>query len=331
MNQVILAHEADEASYRPALTIGTAGRGYTNAAAVYLASLGSSESQRVMASYLSIVARAVSSRSKTIKATSFLDFPWGVMRRADVVGIVSMLKDGNRSPATINTYLYGLKGVAREAWALGQISSDDHQHIQSLKPVRGSRLSKGRVLSQADIDALLQTCQADRSEIGVRDYAMMQILLGVGLRRAEIVSLDLANLAPSSGKIRVLGKGNKEREAYLPSVGWRALNYWIDQVRGAEPGPLFCRIRKGGDVQGTRLSAQSVLHILQNRCTEAGIEHVAPHDLRRTYATMLIEDGNDLVTVRNSMGHASVSTTERYIRPDEEAFRRASERLGQRL
>jgi len=301
-----------------------------NAASVYLSSLGSKESRRVMASYLSIIARMVAEISD-IKATSYLDFPWGILRKAQVTAIVAMLNESGRSPATVNTYLHALKGTAREAWALKQMDSEEFQHIKSVKTVRGSRLPAGRVLSNEDINELLNTTESDRSEAGVRDYAMLLLLLSAGLRRTEVVDLDCSSVDFKDLAIKVKGKGNKERIAFIDHATADALKYWIDQVRGEENGPLFCRIRKGGDVQRTRLSSQSVLYILQKRCLEVGIELATPHDLRRTFATMMIDDGEDLITVRDSMGHASVETTQRYIRLNHDKRRKASAKLGQRL
>lgn len=301
-----------------------------NAASVYIASLDSRESQRVMSSYLSVVARYIGSVHKQ-PVSSFLELNWGVLRRAEITTIMAKLKESGRMPATINTYMYALKGVAREAWALKQMDVDDFQHIMAIRPVRGSRLGKGRPLPDEEMTELLMTCEADRSEIGVRDHAMIQVLLGAGLRRTELVTLDLEHINLKTGVLHAIGKGNKERQAHLPGNALKAVKYWVSQVRGEDEGPLFCRIRKGGDVTGERLSSQSVWFILEKRCLEAGIPVSKPHDLRRTFASLMLETGSDLVTVRDAMGHASVETTQRYIIKDDEDMRHASERINSKL
>lgn len=303
-----------------------------NPASVYLASLGSNESRRVMSSYLSIMARMAAGLTKHRDMVStYHDYPWGTLRRAHITAIVGLLNESGRSPATVNTYLHALKGVAREAWALNQMTSDENAHIERIKPVRGSRLSPGRVLTSEDMRSLLNTTQADRSEIGVRDYAMLLLLLSAGLRRTEIVTLNCSSINLGAHKIHILGKGNKERIAYIDDNCAIALKYWMEQVLVDDSGSLFCRIRKGGNMTGERLTAQSVLYILQKRCAKAGIGKASPHDLRRTYATMMIEDGEDLITIRDSMGHASVETTQRYICLNDDKRRKASSRLGKRI
>lgn len=323
---VVLASEWQVATFDQSQTKGRP----VNAASVYLASLDSRESQRVMASCLSVIARYIGTRIEQ-PITSFHQVDWGALRREEITAILAMLKTSGRMASTVNRYMYALKGVAREAWALRQMDIEDYQHIRSIKSMRGSRLGNGRPLTDDDLKDLLLTCAADRSEIGVRDHAMMQVLVGAGLRRAELVGLELSHLDEDRGVLYAIGKGNKERQAYLPDNALRAVKYWISQVRGNDSGPLFCRIRKGGDVTGERLSSQSVWYILEKRCLEAGIPVSKPHDLRRTFATNMLETGSDIITVRDAMGHSSVVTTQAYIIKDDSDRRLASERINHKL
>ncbi|MFC6674014.1 tyrosine-type recombinase/integrase [Marinobacterium aestuariivivens] len=238
-----------------------------------------------------------------------------------------MLQDADRAPATINTYLSALKGVALEAWTLKQIDTDAYQHIRQIKNVRGSRLSKGRALAPEEIRQLFFTCESDSSAIGVRDAAIFGILLGCGLRRTEVVDLDYSSYDPRERSLKVIGKGNKERIAYLPDGAYRRLELWVEDVRGDIPGPLFIRIRRFDDLTYTRLSSQAIYHILETRRVEAGIEKCAPHDFRRTFASSMLENGEDLITVKDAMGHASLTTTQKYDHRGNERLRAASKRL----
>ncbi|BCU50990.1 site-specific tyrosine recombinase XerD [Citrobacter amalonaticus] len=290
-------------------------------ARAYLLSLNSPRSRQTMASFLGIVARMLG-------ASSADTCSWGSLRRHHVMGITELLRDTGRATATVNTYLAALKGVAKEAWMLRLMDVESFQHIRAVRNLRGSRLSRGRALPAHDIQQLFAACEADRSSLGVRDAAILGVLLGCGLRRSEAVYLRLSDVVTYERALRVLGKGNKERLAYMPDGTWQRLQLWIDQVRGENPGPLFTRIRRFDTLTNDRLTDQAVYHILQVRRGQAGIPQCAPHDLRRTFATALLDNGEDLITVKDAMGHASVTTTQNYDRRGDERLRTARDRLS---
>lgn len=124
--------------------------------------------------------------------------------------------------------------------------------------------------------------------------------------------------------LKVLGKGNKERLAYVPDGAWQWLHVWVDQVRGEAPGPLFQRIRRHDVVTESRLTDQAAYHILQVRQGQAGLEK---YDLRRTFATALLDNGEDLIAVKDPMGYASVTTIQKYDHRGEERLRRVRDGL----
>ncbi len=124
------------------------------------------------------------------------------------------------------------------------------------------------------------------------------------------------------------GKGRKPRQLTLPPSALPALEDWI-QVRGSEPGPLFCPVLKSGrllreGVQLARLSPGGAWRICRERGLQAQIRAPAPHDLRRTWIGDLLDLGVDLATVQKMAGHASASTTGRYDRRDRGVQRRAA-------
>lgn len=292
-----------------------------NPAVAYLVSLGSKRSRQTMSSFLNIVARML----------GFEDLRscvWREMRRHHVQAVLEMLNEADKAPATINTYLAALKGVALEAWTLKQIDTDTYQHIRRVRSVRGSRLPRGRALGRDEIQRLLLVCEREPNQArGVRDAAILGVLIGCGLRRSETVALDLEHLISRDKALRVLGKGNRERMAYVPNAAWERLQRWVGGVRGSEDGPLFTRIRRFDDLTGQRLTDQAIYHILERRRIEAGVEAFAPHDLRRTFASAILDQGEDIVTVKDAMGHASVLTTQRYDRRGDERLKQASRRL----
>ena len=170
-------------------------------ARAYLLSLNSHRSRQTMASFLGIVAGMLG-------ATSLESCSWGSLRRHHVMAVTELLRDTGRATATVNTYLSALKGVAKEAWMLKLMDVESFQHIRAVRNLRGSRLPRGRALPPEEIRALFGACEADDSSIGVRDAAMLAVILGCGLRRSEAVGLDLSDVVTHERALRVLGKGN---------------------------------------------------------------------------------------------------------------------------
>lgn len=292
-----------------------------NPAIAYLMSLGSKKSRQTMGSFLDVVAKMVGFRG-------IYDFDWGSMRRHHVLAVIDMLRESEKAPATINTYLSALKGVALESWILKLIDTDSYQHIKQIKSVKGSRLTKGRALDKEEISLLFLACDRDKTATGVRDAAILSVLLGCGLRRAEAVTLDFSDYNVREGYLKVVGKGNKERKAFLPPVTRNRLNEWIESYRGDVTGPLFTRIRRYKDLVYKELSSQAIYYILEERRLQAGLEKFAPHDLRRTFASLMLTNGEDLITVKDAMGHSSLATTQKYDRRGDERLKDASERLN---
>lgn len=291
-----------------------------NPALIYLRSLGSLASQRTMYSFLNIVA-------KMVGQSGIIDFGWGQLRRHHIHALIGLLRESNRAPATINTYLSALKGVALEAWTLGQMDTDSFQHIKMVKSVKGFRLPKGRNLGVLEIRALFSVCDQDQGQKGIRDAAILAVLIGCGLRRSEIVSINYEQVNLAEKTIRVLGKGNKERLAFLPRQTYERLVTYIDKVRGTLPGPLFLRIRRHDSLTSNRLSDQAIYHILDELRIKADVKEFAPHDLRRSFATMMLENGEDIITVKDAMGHSSVLTTQKYDRRSDSRLRKAADSI----
>lgn len=281
-----------------------------NPAFLYLAELGSREGRRTMRSKLGRVARIFGAAS--IEACR-----WEKMRPQDVHAVLLTLENENLSASTINNYLAALKGVAVQAWKEGLMTSETLQRIRAVKSRRSVRLPKGRCLSMEESGKLLACHRGTAPVVDVRDRAVLSLMLGCGLRRAELCALKLEDLNREEKSLSLIGKGNKERTVFMPDAAFDYLNDWLT-YRGDGPGPLFTRIYRGGRIMPEKpLSESAVTLILKERLSIAGEKNATPHDLRRTFATRLIEDGNDLVKVQRAMGHANVQTTARYDRRGE--------------
>ncbi len=232
------------------------------------------------------------------------------------------------SHATANKTLAALRGVLRESWRLGQVDAETYHRAADLKGIRGYTLPRGRALSAGEIRGLFGACADDPTPAGRRDAAIFALLYGAGLRRAEVVALDLADYEADGGALTIRGaKGRKDRLAYATNGSALALEAWL-AVRSSDPGPLFHPINKGGRIQRRRMTSQAVFNMVRKRASQAQVPTFSPHDLRRSFISDLLDVGADISTVQHLAGHASVSTTATYDRRGEAAKRRASEMLA---
>lgn len=132
--------------------------------------------------------------------------------------------------STANRILSALRGALRAAWKLELMNAEDYRRAISVENVRGETVPAGRAAQSDEIKSILQTCE--QSSIGVRDAAMLALLYGAGLRRAELVALNVDDYFPRNGWLRAQGKGNKERMAPASAPGVvAALPDWL-AVRG---------------------------------------------------------------------------------------------------
>ena len=287
------------------------------ASEIYLLSLQSAQSRITMDSLLNVIAQ------KFQKQKRHQQVDWSQLNYQVILMLMSELSQEKKSPATINIYLSALKGVAKEAWRKGLINVEAYQHIKEIKRVKGSRTTKGRALELDELNSLIDYCMMQDGVIAMRDAAVIALVYGAGLRRHEAAGLMLSDLNIPEASLRVLGKGNKERINALHNRILEILDVWLIE-RGLEHGPLFQRARKGNKLINEPISGQTIYDIIIRRYKEAGLKRLTPHDLRRTFATKLLENGEDVFLVQDLMGHASVETTKNYDRRAESAKKKAA-------
>ena len=291
-----------------------------SASDIYLLSLQSTQSRVTMASLLNVVAYKIQ------KKKTHQQVDWSKLNYEVILLLLSDLSEQGKSPATINVYLSALKGVAKEAWRKKQIDVETYQHIKEIRRIKGSRSIKGRALELDELNQLIDYCMAQDGVIAMRDAAVIALVYGAGLRRHEAAGLMLSDLNVNEGTLKVLGKGNKERINALHNRNLDIIQVWLDE-RGLEPGPLFLRARKGNRLVNEPISGQTIYDIIIRRYKEAGLKRLTPHDLRRTFATKLLENGEDVFLVQDLMGHSSVETTKNYDRRHEKAKNKAARAL----
>jgi integrase/recombinase XerC len=150
---------------------------------------------------------------------------------------------------------------------------------------------------------------------GARDWAMLETLYSCGIRVSELVGLSDGDVDFVLGIVRVYGKGGKERIVPVGEKALEAIRAYLparDEIlarhgRKASPAPLFINTR------GTRLTSRSVARILQKHILQSGLlRKASPHALRHSFATHLLDAGADLRSIQELLGHASLSTTQKY-------------------
>lgn len=199
------------------------------------------------------------------------------------------------------------------AWATrrGMIPADPAARLS--RPLPASRLPI--VLKPAEAAALAEA-PTSVHPIGLRDRAVLELLYGSGLRVAELCGLDVQDVDMEGRRVRVMGKGGKERVVPVGDYALLAVREYLDRARpsllpAAEPSPalpaLFLNRRH------RRMGPRDVRAMVQRyaRVTMNG-RKVSPHTLRHSFATHLLEGGADIRSVQELLGHASLATTQRY-------------------
>jgi len=287
--------------------------------AVYLATLGSEGSRETMRNALRTIARLV------VPDSDELTFPWASLEFGHTSAIRSQLM-AKYAPASANKMLAAMRMVLKMAFKLGLMPMEQMARATDIPRVTGSRVVKGRAISQDELKRLFGVCFEGGTRIGARDAAVLALIYGGGLRRAEAVGLDLGDLDPGTGFLLVRGKGNKERRVALRGGALEAVKGWL-AVRGDEPGPLLGQVAFDGTVQVRRLTGAFVAERVDRLAKKAGVAKLSPHDFRRTFVGDLLEAGVDVTTVQKMVGHASSNTTSRYDRRDDRTQEKAAHLL----
>jgi integrase len=296
----------------------------TSPVAAYLASLQSANSRATMARQLDALAAMIR------PGATRNDVPWHQLRVEHTIALrAKLLEQG--SAATAKLKLAALRGILKMSWRMGLMDGEVYRRAIDMPVIRNEQpdAAAGRMLRDAELRALFDACARDLTPAGRRDAAMLALGYAVGgMRRAELVGLDLADYDPANGQFIIKGKGNKTRTAYAKGNARIALDDWL-AVRGDAPGPLFHRLQAGGKTGaiGDRLSPAAIWKIYQARADQANVKHFSPHDIRRSFISHQLRAGTDLVTVAKLVGHADPKTTSGYDRRGEEAKEAAGDAL----
>ena len=237
---------------------------------------------------------------------------WPSLTYAEAVAVRARAAE-RYAPRTASAIVAAVRAVCREAWRAGLMDGELYRRIQSVPPVKGQSAPTGRWVSRGELRALFDAC--GESPAGRRDAAMLALLFGAGLRRGELVALELLDLEDAAVVVQE-GKGRKGRRVALAPGVIEAVSGWSSSLEG---GPLIRRVDKGGNVSELGMTGESVRRRLLVLAARAGIDPFRPHDARRSYASGLLDSGADLAVVARLLGHASVQVTAGYDRRGERA------------
>ena len=234
--------------------------------------------------------------------------------RIVVVRYRMYLESRHLAANTINQQLAAVRRLAHEAADAGLLSPELAAGISRVKGVKQLGFRSGNWLSTEQSSEVLKHAWGDTMR-AKRDYAMLAMLFGCGFRRSELVGLELDDIQMRQGHwavVDLIGKGGHIRTVPIPAWVKAALDQWICAANVTE-GKIFRAVARMGKVWGRGISQNVVWYVVKTCCERAGLEHIAPHDLRRTRAKLCHDRGGELEQIQFLLGHASVQTTERYL------------------
>ncbi len=229
------------------------------------------------------------------------------VKRADIILHLTFLKKMNLAPSTIARHFSAIKTFFKFLLMERVITKDPSSNLDS--PKIWKKLPE--VLSISEVSKLFEIPDKN-SKYGLRDLAIFELLYGAGLRVSELTTMKILSFNSDIGYVRVIGKGNKERIVPIGKVAIIVIKEYLSKSRPeilqkAESDYLFIsRLKKP-------LSRLSVWKIIKKYALQSGLKkNIYPHIFRHSFATHLIENGADLRSVQEMLGHADISTTQIY-------------------
>jgi site-specific recombinase XerD len=244
----------------------------------------------------------------------------------------AVLEENGLAPSTVNLRLSAIRKLAAEAADNGLVDQALANGIKAVKGVKTAGVRAGNWLTREQAQTLINAPDVETLK-GLRDRAILAVLIGCGLRRSEAAALDFAHIQQRDGRwvvVDLVGKGKRIRTVPMPSWCKAALDAWTEAA-GINAGRLFCSIHKGGYVNGESMSAQAIADVVSEYAGLCSCDNLAAHDLRRTFAKLAHKGGAGLDQIQLSLGHASIKTTERYLGVEQDLVSAPCDVLGLRL
>jgi integrase len=288
---------------------------------MYLASLDSQLSRKNCSECLRRVLRVLERDE-----TAWRSAPWHTLTPAHGLAIRARLVR-DFSAGTAQLTLTMLRGVLRAAFQAGCLDGDTLARVIGWPKVKATfEETAGRMLSDEEVGKLRGACASQGAFTGALDMALLACGLGAGCRREEMANLRVGDVSEDAKTLRVCGKRRKVRMMPLPDWASGVLEAWLAQ-RARYPfthDRLFTRVREGRAVD--QWLTKDGVHIRLKKLGQHAGVNFTPHDLRRTYLSVLL-DHSRLATVQKLAGHADPRTTVRYDRRPERAKQQAMRAL----
>ena len=251
--------------------------------------------------------------------------------KATVAEYKTYLQGLGYAPSTINQRLSAIRKLAIEAADNGLMDAQLANGVARVKGVKSSGVRTGNWLTKDQAQRLLDAPDITTLK-GLRDRAILAVMLGAGLRRSEVAALTFEHIQQREGRwviVDLIGKGKRVRTVPIPSWAKQAIDE-LTQTAGISEGRIFRAVNKGDRLAGESLTSQAVQDVVKAYAKQCGFE-LAAHDLRRTFAKLARKGGADLMQIQLTLGHASVKTTERYLGENQDLTTAPCDVLGLKL
>lgn len=235
-------------------------------------------------------------------------------------------KERKNSGPSINRKIFALKSYAKYL-TYQQLTNADILPFKNVAKIRGGYKNPPHALSKTQIKTFFNAI--DRTSfIGIRDYAVYALMYNLGLRVGEVHNLNLENLDMKHKKIKVLGKGRRERTLHLNAEMTQILSEWLSVrnhfLNSDKTKPVF--ISKKGNRLAIRTMEDNFTKIVK-KANLISCFKVTCHTLRHSFASHLNDAGIDVLVIQSLLGHSSIRSVDIYIHPSEQRVRDALERL----
>jgi site-specific recombinase XerD len=251
----------------------------------------------------------------------------------DVVrGYRAHLVAEKKSPQTINAHIFAIRYYVRDLAERGEMPLAEAETVCRVKTVKTKGRKIGKWLTIPEAQAIIGKPDIS-TPVGLRDRAILGMMIGSGMRRAEVSALEVKHFEQRDGRwviTDIVGKGRRTRS--IPIADWvkRLIDQWIEAA-SIRSGPVFRAVSWSENkfwLRDTPLDPSALFKIVQRYGLRANHRRIAPHDLRRTFARLAYEGNASLAQIQLALGHSNQTTTEKYINAQQDLQMAPSDMLG---